>query len=66
MLSPAKPVTAITAKAVDIFRAGPEKLAPEYPFFPQPLHDPFSGRFNVFRGQLGDAVGRTSQRQVRT
>jgi len=47
----------ITAKAVDIFRAGPEKLAPEYPFFPQPLHDPFIGRFNLFRGQLGDAVG---------
>jgi len=47
----------ITAKAVDIFRAGPEKLAPEYPFFPQPLHDPFIGRFNIFRGQLGDAVG---------
>ncbi|KQY26366.1 nitroreductase [Rhizobium sp. Root483D2] len=47
----------ITSKAVDIFRAGPEKLTPEYPFFPQPLHDPFSGRFNVFRGQLGDAVG---------
>jgi nitrobenzene nitroreductase len=47
----------ITSKAVDIFRAGPEKLAPEYPFFPQPLHDPFSARFNLFRGQLGDAVG---------
>ncbi|MBY5779403.1 nitroreductase [Rhizobium leguminosarum] len=47
----------ITSKAVEIFRAGPEKLAPEYPFFPQPLHDPFIGRFNQFRGQLGDAVG---------
>lgn len=47
----------ITSKAVDIFRAGPEKLAPEYPFFPQPLHDPFISRFNLFRGQLGDAVG---------
>lgn len=47
----------ITSKAVEIFRAGPEKLAPEYPFFPQPLHDPFIGRFNHFRGQLGDAVG---------
>ena len=47
----------ITSKAVEIFRAGPEKLTPEYPFFPQPLHDPFVGRFNQFRGQLGDAVG---------
>ena len=47
----------ITSKAVETFRAGPEKLAPEYPFFPQPLHDPFIGRFNQFRGQLGDAVG---------
>ena len=47
----------ITSKAVEIFRQGPEKLAPEYPFFPQPLHDPFIARFNQFRGQLGDAVG---------
>jgi nitroreductase len=47
----------ITSKAVEIFRAGPEKLAPEYPFFPQALHDPFIARFNLFRGQLGDAVG---------
>lgn len=47
----------ITSKAVEIFRAGPEKLTPEYPFFPQPLHDPFVGRVNQFRGQLGDAVG---------
>lgn len=47
----------VTAAAVDAFRAGPEKLAPEYPFFPQPLHDPYSSRFNTFRGQLGDAQG---------
>ncbi|MDK1373771.1 MULTISPECIES: nitroreductase [unclassified Sinorhizobium] len=47
----------ITSKAVDIFRAGPEKLQPEYPFFPQPLHEPFAARFNCFRGRLGDAVG---------
>ncbi|MDI7865320.1 nitroreductase [Rhizobiaceae bacterium n13] len=47
----------ITTKAVENFRAGPDKLAPEYPFFPQPLHDPFISRFNLFRGQLGDAVG---------
>jgi nitrobenzene nitroreductase len=47
----------VCGKAVEIFRAGPDKLAPEYPFFPQPLHVPFFDRFNVFRGQLGDAVG---------
>ncbi|HJS04540.1 MAG TPA: nitroreductase [Variovorax sp.] len=47
----------VTTAAVEAFRAGPEKLAPEYPFFPQPLHDPYSSRFNTFRGQLGDAQG---------
>ncbi|MDM0001039.1 nitroreductase [Variovorax sp. J22P240] len=47
----------LTAAAVEAFRAGPEKLEPEYPFFPQPLHDPYSTRFNTFRGQLGDAQG---------
>jgi nitroreductase len=47
----------ITTAAVGAFRAGPEKLAPEYPFFPQPLHDPYLTRFNTFRGQLGDAQG---------
>jgi nitrobenzene nitroreductase len=47
----------VTEAAVNAFRAGPEKLAPEYPFFPQPLHDPYSSRFNTFRGQLGDAQG---------
>ncbi|KRB55268.1 nitroreductase [Rhizobium sp. Root708] len=47
----------ITTRAVENFRAGPENLVPEYPFFPQPLHDPFIRRFNLFRGQLGDAVG---------
>jgi nitroreductase len=47
----------VTSAAVAAFRAGPEKLAPEYPFFPQPLHDPYSTRFNTFRGQLGDAQG---------
>lgn len=47
----------VSGRAVELFRGGPEKLAPEYPFFPQPLHDPFMGRFTVFRGQLGDAVG---------
>ncbi|VTU19325.1 malonic semialdehyde reductase [Variovorax sp. PBL-H6] len=47
----------VTTAAVEAFRAGPEKLAPEYPFFPQPLPDPYSSRFNTFRGQLGDAQG---------
>jgi nitroreductase len=47
----------LTAAAVEAFRAGREKLEPEYPFFPQPLHDPYSTRFNTFRGQLGDAQG---------
>jgi len=43
--------------AVEAYRADPEHLAPEYPFFPQPLHEPYSARFNTFRGQLGDAQG---------
>ncbi|MHC6223553.1 nitroreductase [Pseudomonas sp. X10] len=47
----------ITAAAVEAYRASPEGLAPEYPFFPQPLHDPYATRFNTFRGQLGDAQG---------
>jgi nitroreductase len=47
----------VTEAAVNAFRAGPEKLAPEYPFFPQPLHEPYSSRFNTCRGQLGDAQG---------
>ena len=47
----------VTTAAVEAFRAGPDQLAPEYPFFPQPLHDPYASRFNTFRGQLGDAQG---------
>lgn len=47
----------ITTAAVDAFRAGPEKLAHEYPFFPDPLHAPYDERFTTFRGQLGDAQG---------
>ncbi len=43
--------------AVEAYRADPEHLAPEYRFFPQPLHEPYSARFNAFRGQLGDAQG---------
>lgn len=53
----------VVAAAVEAFRAGPEKLTSEYPFFPQPLHDPYLSRFNTFRHQLGDAQGvdRTDQ-----
>lgn len=47
----------VTRAAVEEFRANHATLAPEYPFFPQPLHDPYSTRFNTFRGQLGDAQG---------
>lgn len=47
----------ITASAVEAYRASPESLAPEYPFFPQPLHEPYITRFNSFRGMLGDAQG---------
>lgn len=44
-------------KAVSKFREGPEMLRPEYPFFPAQLCEPYSSRFNHFRGQLGDAQG---------
>jgi nitroreductase len=47
----------VTKAAVAEFRANHDTLAPEYPFFPQPLHDPYSSRFNTFRGLLGDAQG---------
>jgi len=47
----------VTKAAVAEFRANHATLAPEYPFFPQPLHDPYASRFNTFRGQLGDAQG---------
>ncbi|MPW06681.1 nitroreductase [Paraburkholderia atlantica] len=47
----------ISNAAVEAYRAGPEKLVPEYPFFPEELPAPFSSRFNTFRGTLGDAQG---------
>lgn len=47
----------VTAAAVEAYRAGPETLAPQYPFFPKELPVPFSSRFNAFRGMLGDAQG---------
>ena len=47
----------ISGAAVDAYRAGPEKLVPEYPFLPKELPALFSSRFNTFRGMLGDAQG---------
>jgi nitrobenzene nitroreductase len=47
----------VTRAAVAAYRAAPDSLQPEYPFFPQPLHEPYAGRFTSFRGQLGDAQG---------
>jgi nitrobenzene nitroreductase len=47
----------ITDAAVDAYRAGPDTLAHEYPFFPKDLPAPYSSRFNMFRGMLGDAQG---------
>jgi nitrobenzene nitroreductase len=47
----------ITEAAVEAYRASPDGQVPEYPFFPQPLHEPYASRFNGFRGQLGDAQG---------
>jgi nitrobenzene nitroreductase len=47
----------VTRAAVEAFRAGPETLPNEYPFFPEPLHEPYAARFTKFRGQLGDAQG---------
>lgn len=47
----------IVDAAVDAYRASPETLAPEYPFFPKELPAPYSSRFNTFRGMLGDAQG---------
>nr|AFC75634.1 nitrobenzene nitroreductase [Pseudomonas sp. F(2012)] len=47
----------VTKAAVEAYRGAPEGLKPEYPFLPQPLHEPYATRFNSFRGQLGDAQG---------
>jgi hypothetical protein len=47
----------VVAAAVDAFNANPEGLTPEYPFFPDPLHEPHLRTFTKFRGQLGDAQG---------
>jgi nitrobenzene nitroreductase len=47
----------ITKAAVAAFRAAPDKLIPEYAFFPQPLHEPYANRFDTFRSELGEAQG---------
>ena len=47
----------VVAAAVKAFDDGPEKLFPEYPFFPDPLHEPYLSTFTKFRGQLGDSQG---------
>ena len=47
----------VVAAAVKNFNDNHDKLAPEYPFFPEPLHEPHLSVFTKFRGQLGDAQG---------
>jgi nitroreductase len=47
----------VVVAAVKAFNDNPEGLFPEYPFFPDPLHEPHLETFSKFRGQLGDAQG---------
>lgn len=47
----------VVTAAVKNFNENHDKLAPEYPFFPDPLHEPHLSVFTKFRGQLGDAQG---------
>ena len=47
----------VVAAAVKAFDDAPEKLFPEYPFFPDSLHEPYLSTFTKFRGQLGDSQG---------
>src|SRR5271156_2206369 len=47
----------VVVAAVDALNANPEGRTPEYPFFPDPLHEPHLRTFTKFRGQLGDAQG---------
>jgi hypothetical protein len=47
----------VVAAAVKAFNDNPEDLIPEYPYFPDPLHEPHLETFTKFRGQLGDAQG---------
>lgn len=43
--------------AVAAYRANPDGLPHEYPFFPEELPAPYAARFGTFRGMLGDAQG---------
>src|ERR1700687_4021623 len=52
-----KTVSGSLLPPVKAFNDNPEGLIPEYPFFPDPLHEPHLGTFTKFRGQLGDAQG---------
>jgi len=47
----------IVTAAVKNFNDNHDTLVPEYPFFPDPLHEPYLSVFTKFRGQLGDAQG---------
>lgn len=47
----------ITEAAVAAYRENPDAMPLQYPFFPKELPNPFSSRFNTFRGKLGDAQG---------
>jgi nitroreductase len=47
----------VVAAAVQNFNDNHDKLAPEYPFFPDPLHEPYLSVFTKFRGQMGEAQG---------
>jgi Nitroreductase family len=47
----------VVAAALKAFDNAPEKLFPEYPFFPDPLHEPYLSTFMKLRGQLGDGQG---------
>jgi nitroreductase len=47
----------VVAAALKAFDNAPEKLSPEYPFFPDPLHEPYLSTRKKFGGQLGDGQG---------
>lgn len=45
----------ITDAAVSAYRDHPLELQPEYPFFPNDIHEPYAQRTTSFREQLGEA-----------
>ncbi|MFJ3486800.1 nitroreductase [Pseudomonas sp. NPDC090202] len=45
----------ITDGAVAAYQNNPLELAPEYPFFPNEVHEPYARRTTSFREQLGEA-----------